>query len=119
MRPALSGGSFRSIHAKVRELALARTAEVAAESYATDHAGSYAGLTPAALNALEPSIQTVQGGDRASLSAASGTRTGYTVTAMSGTGAATFSVVRTGRGSVARTCTPASGLHGACVNGSW
>src|ERR1700688_4381515 len=51
---------------------LARTAQTASETIATDNAGSYASVTPAKLNEVEPSIPTVAG-TNAYISAAEGT----------------------------------------------
>src|SRR5262249_38605522 len=44
---------------------LARTAETTAETYATDHSGSYEGLTTKVLKEYEPTIQTAAGGGNA------------------------------------------------------
>lgn len=94
---------------------LAHAAQVAAETYATDHSGSYAGLTPAVVHSYEASIQITPGHGNAYISAATGSATGYTVTATSTTGDR-FSISRKG-GAITRTCTPPS--VGGCSHGTW
>jgi hypothetical protein len=98
---------------------LVHTAQVTAETYATDHSGSYAGITPAALHSYEDTIQTSPGRGDAYVSSASGNPTGYTITVTAARGGDTFSITRTSSGAIHATCTPASGIHGACVNGTW
>jgi hypothetical protein len=98
---------------------LAHTAQVAAETYATDHNGSYAGITPAVLHSFEDTIQTSPGHGDAYASHAAGTPTSYTITVTPASGGSTFSITRTSSGTIHETCTPASGIHGACVNGTW
>ena len=96
-----------------------RTAQTAAETYATDHSGAYVGLSLAVLNQYEATIQTTSGNGNAYASGATGTATGYTITASS-TDGNTFSIVRTG-GATTRSCFAASGgtVNGGCVNGTW
>src|SRR3981081_2856081 len=61
---------------------MARTAETAMETAATDNGGSYALMTePATLQEIEKSRPTKEENGGAWLSAAVGTGTGYTVTA--------------------------------------
>ena len=96
---------------------LAHSAQVAAEVYATDHSGSYVGLSLAALHSYEASIQVTPGNGKPYVSRVVGTSTGYTVTVTSASGD-TFSITRT-NGAIARTCTPASGINGDCNRGSW
>src|SRR5271154_3576473 len=65
---------------------LARTAETTAETYATDHGGSYTGLTTQVLKEYEPTIQTATGGNNAYLNGEAATEVtegggGYKVTA--------------------------------------
>ena len=96
---------------------LAHTAQVAAETIATDNAGSYAAVTQAVLNQNESTIQTSSGGGNAYISAANGSAGGYTVTATAPSGD-TFSITRNA-GVITRMCTPSPGVHGGCNNGSW
>ena len=100
---------------------LARTAQTAAETYATDHSGNYAGLSVSWLVNIEPTIQTAAGNGNAYVTAATpGTpsTTGYTVTATSTTGN-TFTITKTATGTT-RSCTVATGQSsGGCVGGTW
>jgi type IV pilus assembly protein PilA len=106
---------------------LARTAQTAAETYATGNNGSYTGLTVTQLNTIEPSIQVAAGNNNAYLSAATtpssatGSTAGnsYTVTATASDGN-TFSINRNDSGVVTRTCVAATGAAaGGCTGGTW
>jgi type IV pilus assembly protein PilA len=100
---------------------LARTAQTAAETYATDHNGSYASMDQTALNAIETTIQTAGtvGGDHAWLLSASGTANTYSVVAESTTGN-TYTISRAATGAVTRACTAAANPNsGGCTGGSW
>jgi type IV pilus assembly protein PilA len=97
--------------------ALARTAATTAETYATDHNGSYESISALELNKIEPTISTSAGNNNAYLSGAEAIESnkGYTVTATASNGH-TYTITRTSAGVVERTCT---GTQGGCVNGSW
>jgi hypothetical protein len=99
---------------------LAHTAQVAIETLATDHNGSYASANgkPSALQALEATIQIRPGNGNAYISSLTSTANSYTVTANSTTGDA-FSINRLSTGSLSNTCSPTHGTHGNCVNGAW
>jgi type IV pilus assembly protein PilA len=99
---------------------LARTAQTTAETIATDNAGSYASIVaPAQLSAVEPSIPTVAGGGNAYISAATGSATGFTVTATAATTEDTFTITNAG-GVVTRTCTVKTESNkGGCPTGNW
>ena len=104
---------------------LARTMETTAETYATDHGGSYVGLTAKVLKEYEPTIQIGAGGGNAYTEEATGvenaTSTGYKVTAYSTIANHTFSIVKN-EGSVTRACTPENetgSKGGGCQNSSW
>ncbi|HET6831980.1 MAG TPA: prepilin-type N-terminal cleavage/methylation domain-containing protein [Solirubrobacterales bacterium] len=90
----------------------ARTAQTAIETYATENDGSYAGATPAALEAIETTL------DEPNLAVAvPGTAGGlYTVTATQPQTGNTFSIERAGNGDTSLTCT---GAGGGCNGGSW
>ena len=99
---------------------LANSMQVATETYATDNAGDYSGLSLALLNQYEATIQTTSGnGNAYATQPTSGSATGYTVTAAS-TDGNTFSTIRTG-GATTRSCSsPGAGtVNGGCVNGTW
>jgi type IV pilus assembly protein PilA len=96
---------------------LARNAATAMETYATNNNGSYANATPAQLNQITPALSTTVSTTQAYLSAASGTGTSYSISAISPTDTATFTLSNT-NGTEAFTCTPAN--TGACnAGGSW
>ncbi len=102
---------------------LARTAETTAETYATDHNGSYAGISPAELKKYEPTIQIAAGNGNAYL--VCGNRHGNDVQS--------HGAVRDCRpqlhdrtceanGEVTRKCTPegkTGSEGGGCQNSTW
>ena len=98
---------------------LAHTAQVAMETVATDHTGSYvtANGNPSALAAYEATIQTSAGSGNAYLSTVISTANSYTVTTTSTTGD-TYSVIRSTTGGLTRSCSNAAGQT-ACVGGTW
>src|ERR1700760_1233746 len=79
--PSFLNQKTKATDASAKELA--RTAQTAAETYSTDHNGSYAGMTAAGLQTVEPTIQTAAGNNNAYLSGVTvtGGGTGYSVTA--------------------------------------
>ena len=97
---------------------LARTAQTTAETIATDNAGSYATVTPTTLNEVEKSIP-IAAGNNAYISAATGTGTGYEVTATAAQTEDTFTIKNVG-GVVTRTCTAHTATNKAgCPTGTW
>jgi type IV pilus assembly protein PilA len=102
---------------------LARTAQTTAETVATDHNGDYSTVSQSTLNTTEPSIPIVAGSN-AWLSAASGSLTGYVVTATSVPTGNTFTITNTA-GVISRTCTVAGTNAGGCevvggsTSGTW
>jgi type IV pilus assembly protein PilA len=120
--PSFLNQKTKATDASAKELA--RTAQTAAETFATDHNGDYTGLTPAALNTIEPTIQVGASGNNAYLNASTGvsgvSASGYAVTATSN-GGNTYTITRNSDGSTSRTCTPTatSAASGGCVGGSW
>ena len=122
---AIAIPSFLNQKSKASDAAakeLAHSMQVATETYATDHSGTYGGLTVSALNQYEGTIQTTSGnGNAYATTPTSGTATGYTVTAAS-TDGNTFSIIRNG-GQITRSCNSAgsggAALSGGCVSGTW
>ena len=119
---AIAIPSFLNQKSKASDAAakeLAHSMQVATETYATDHSGSYIGLTLQILNQYEATIQTSSGNGNAYASAVTPTATGYTITAAS-TDGNTFSIIRNG-GATTRSCFAAGGgtVNGGCVNGTW
>ncbi len=117
---AIAIPSFLNQQGKASDAAakeLAHTMQVAAETYGTDNQGDYTNLNLAELNQYEATIQTSAGNGNAWASGATGSPTGYTVTASS-TNGDTFSIIRS-NGATSRSCTPGVGLQGGCNNGTW
>jgi prepilin-type N-terminal cleavage/methylation domain-containing protein len=61
--PSFLNQTTKAYDASAKELA--RSALTTALSYGTDHAGSYASLTPSVLSGYEPAIQTASGNNNA------------------------------------------------------
>jgi type IV pilus assembly protein PilA len=100
---------------------LAHSAQVAAETIGTDNSGSYASVTPTALNTYEATIPIASGGGNAWIAnpgGASGTATTYSVTATSTTGD-TYTIQRAANGSISRTCANAPGQSACPASRSW
>jgi type IV pilus assembly protein PilA len=103
---------------------LARTAQTTAETYATDHGGSYTGMSAAELQNDE---KTISIGCPSSANACLKAVTpeaggeGYTVTTEA-TDGHTFSIKRLANGTTERNCTPTGKTGsegGGCQNSSW
>ena len=90
---------------------LARNAATAMETYATNNNGSYANVNTSVLNSITPALSITSSTTQAYLSAASGTGTGYTISAISPTDTATF-VLTNNNGTETFSCSPAG--TGAC-----
>jgi type IV pilus assembly protein PilA len=92
-----------------------KTAQTAAETYATDHDGDYSGLNgaPTALETIEPTLNDANG-----LAVAATTATYDISVQAKGPGGAgtTYHILRNSDGTVTRSCSP---NQGGCVNGSW
>ena len=119
--PSFLNQKGKAVDAAAKELA--HTAQVAAESFATDNNGSYVGLSPSWLNSYESTIQIATGNNNAYLNgagAAVGSATGYTVTATS-TNGDTFSITRNANGTVTRSCATLAGnnVTGCPASNSW
>jgi type IV pilus assembly protein PilA len=100
---------------------VARTAELAAETYASDHAAGYTGVEPKTLKEYESSIQLAEGGGNAWLSSAEATEGGhgYVVTATAPTSGDTFSVAKSEAGEIKRTCVAKGTNKTGCPAGTW
>jgi type IV pilus assembly protein PilA len=95
---------------------LVHSAQIAAETYAIDHYG-YVGISPTVLHTYEATIPIAAGGGNAFLFAATGTATGYTVTAKATTND-TYSIIRSVAGTLTRVCAPVR-TGGCSAAGSW
>jgi type IV pilus assembly protein PilA len=98
---------------------MARTGELAAETYSTDNSGEYTGLSPKVLHEYEAAILT-SAGNNAYISTAESVESGkgYKVVATS-TNGDTFTVTRSATGVVTRTCEAKAANKGGCLTGSW
>ena len=114
--PAFLNQRTKAVDASAKELA--HTAQVAAETYATQNDGTWTGMNPAALTAIENTIPTSSASDPYLSSVANANSSGYTLTISDAKSNETFTIARL-NGSVTRTCTPAVGLNGGCNNGTW
>jgi type IV pilus assembly protein PilA len=117
--PSFLSQKSKATDAQAKELA--RTAQTTAETIATDNNGDYTKVaTSAELKNYEPSIVECIGATsttkEACVSAASGSATGYKVTALSTSGD-TFTITNAG-GVITRSCTQATGSKG-CPTNSW
>jgi type IV pilus assembly protein PilA len=117
---AIAIPSFISQKSKAQDASakeLARAGETVAETYATDHEGSYSGISPTVLKEYEPSIQIAAGNNNAYISAASGTATSYEIVAKSVSGDK-FTIKRSSEGVITRSCEQETGSKG-CQTKSW
>jgi type IV pilus assembly protein PilA len=115
--PSFLGQQAKAADASAKELGHA--AQIAAETYATDNNGTYANLSLAAIGQYDAAIPVTPTAGRAYVSAVTNaSATGYTLTIKPATGAEIFSLTRS-NGAMTRTCTPATGINGGCVNGRW
>ncbi len=94
---------------------LARTAQTTAESYATENNGGYASLSATKLNELEKTIPIASSSNAAWISSATGSGTGYVVTATAPSTGDKFTITNAA-GVVTRTC---EGTGGGCKSSSW
>jgi type IV pilus assembly protein PilA len=97
---------------------LARTAQTTAETIATENSGSYANVTTTELNKVEPTIPIAAAGNNAWISAASGTATGYSVTATAPTTENKYTITNAA-GVVTRTCVEGAAKQKGSCSASW
>ena len=101
-----------------------KTAQIAAETYATTSGSGYTGMTLTALENIEPTLADTSAG--ATLQAPTNlTSSSYTLTSVVNAAGGnangdSFSINRQASGTTTDTCTPATGdASGACVGNSW
>jgi type IV pilus assembly protein PilA len=103
---------------------LAHAAQTAAETYATDHAGNYQGMTISGLQAYEktlPSCPSTSNACLKTVTVGAAPYEEYAVTSEA-TDGHTFTYTREPGGATKRTCTPTGKTGsegGGCQNGSW
>jgi len=100
---------------------MARSGQVAAEAYSTDHAGEYTNLSPTVLHEYEPTIQAAatRGNAYVSVAEAKEAGKGYIVTAVAPVTKDTFTITRKESGEVVRTCKAEGSNKGGCETESW
>jgi type IV pilus assembly protein PilA len=111
---AIAIPSFFNQRDKARDAdakAAVRTSETAMETYATDHNGAYTGADPAALQAIESTL------NGAALTTPAVAADSYTVSVTSDTGNV-FSISRAANGISTLTCTT-TGNAGCPSSGNW
>jgi type IV pilus assembly protein PilA len=116
--PSFLSQKNKAYDASAKELA--RTAATTAETYATDHGGSWEGLSKTTLAEYEATIPTSAAiaGSNAYISAATGSGTEFSVTATAYKTGDTFVYTKKSTGEVTRTCTESGGSKG-CPLGTW
>jgi type IV pilus assembly protein PilA len=99
----------------------AHSAEITAETYATDNGGNYTGLEPKVLHEYEASIQIAAGNNNAYVNVANAEESGhgYIVTAVAPGSSDTFTITRNAKGEISRTCKAAGSNKGGCLTGEW
>lgn len=97
---------------------LVRSAQLAAETIALAHGGSYASLTTTELTAEEPTIPITASKQHAYLSSATGSEDEFAVTATA-TNGDELTIVRAPNGSVSRTCHSQTSDCSGAENASW
>jgi type IV pilus assembly protein PilA len=95
--PAFFNQKDKAGDAKAKEYA--HSAQVAMETYSTDHNGTYVGADKAALVAIEPTLSSANFAAEPTVSA-----TGYTITIVGAKSTQTFSIVNN-NGSITFPCT--------------
>jgi type IV pilus assembly protein PilA len=95
-----------------------RNAQAAAETFAVDHAGSYAEITTEALAGEDPTLATTASTQHAWLSGASGSAGEYTLTATA-TNNDELTITRAADGTITRSCHSATKGCSGAENSSW
>ena len=109
--PAFFNQKEKAGDAKAKEYA--HSAQVAMETFATDHSGLYTGATKAELEAIEPTLGNAPGLEITVTEAG----TGYTVTVEGSSSAQKFTV-KNEKGTLSFTCV-AKGKGGCPSTGDW
>jgi type IV pilus assembly protein PilA len=118
--PSFLNQKGKAYDASAKELA--RTAQTAAETIATDNNGEYGKVTAAELKAYEATIQTAAGGNNAYISSTTPGAETYSVTATAASTGDEFTVSRNNKGEISRTCASTKGSKTGCsgaASGSW
>jgi type IV pilus assembly protein PilA len=114
--PTFLSNTAKATDVQAKEVA--RNAQTAAETFAMDHAGSYAELSAEGLAGEDPTLATAAGGQHAWLSSATGATSEYTLTATAANNDE-LTIKRAANGTITRTChSKTKGCAGA-ENSSW
>jgi type IV pilus assembly protein PilA len=92
-----------------------RTGENAAETYATDHSGTYENMTAPALQEIEPTLNDTSA---ATFTVVSAAKSSYELKSVSRNSSDEFKI-RNENGAITRTCVAASANKGGCPTGDW
>jgi type IV pilus assembly protein PilA len=121
--PSFLNQKTKANDAQAKEMA--RTAQTASETYATDQNGSYTGISAAVLKGIEPTLNDTSGatfGPAVTPGTVGSPNTAgksYTVTATSSDGN-TFSITRHDDGTTTRSCVASTSPNGGgCVASGW
>ena len=106
--PAFFNQKEKAGDAKAKEYA--HSAQVAMETFGTDHNGGYVGVNSSALVAIEPTLSN------ATFTTATGTASGYTITIKNPTNSNEFSIINNA-GTMSFPCTAPG--KGGCPVGGW
>ena len=113
--PAFLSQKEKATDASAKERS--RTAQTAAEAFATDHEGSYAGMSIGELQAIEPTLKDKSTAELVTAEALAEGH-GYIVESKTAGNGDTFSIEHGASGAVVRACAPPN--HGGCPEGgSW
>lgn len=118
--PAFLNQKTKAYDASAKELV--HSAEVTAETIATDNGGQYTKVTEAELHKYEPTIQIAAGGGNAYISTpATPEANGFSVTATAASTGDKFTVSKSSTGAITRTCTSGPSNTGCSggKTGSW
>jgi type IV pilus assembly protein PilA len=114
--PAFLSTTAKATDVQAKELV--RNAQTAAETFAVDHAGSYAELSTEGLAAEDPTLATTASNQHAWLSSATGSANEYTLTATA-TNNDELTIKRAADGSVTRSCHSTTKDCSGAENSSW
>jgi type IV pilus assembly protein PilA len=117
--PSFLNQKSKAYDASAKELA--RTAQTTAETIATDNNGEYGKVGTGELAAYESTIAIASNGKDAWISVATGTATGYTVTATAANSGDKFTIKREASGEIVRSCASGPSKTGCSgkETGSW
>jgi len=114
--PTFLSNTAKATNVQAKEVV--RNAQTAAETFAMDHAGSYAEMTAAGLAGEDPTLATTASSQHAWLSGATGSTSEYTLTATA-TNNDELTIKRAADGTITRSChSETKGCSGA-ENSSW